>query len=84
MTADEARAIRNVILQKTDLAMIPDYPIQPWDRDWMNGLRIQLRNLTDQATFPTVIEWPVFPEWAIEKFGLGEYTPLLCPTPGGA
>lgn len=70
MTADDVRMIRNTILQRTDIAMITDFPILPWDRDCINGLRAQLRDITTQPGFPDNVEWPVFPDWAITRFGL--------------
>lgn len=56
--ADAARYQRNQLLAETDWSQLPDVPeatrlaYQPY--------RQALRDLTEQAGFPSEIEWPVF------------------------
>lgn len=59
--ADFARERRDVLLRQTDFLVIPDYPIEPADLEAVRTYRQALRNLPQQAGFPSDIQWPDFP-----------------------
>ena len=52
------RDIRNTQLKETDLWGLSDYPASQAQIDY----RQDLRDITDQAGFPTDITWPTKPE----------------------
>jgi len=56
--AVEARAKRGVLLSKSDWTQIADAPVDP--AVWAT-YRQALRDITDQAGFPTTITWPQEP-----------------------
>ena len=58
MTADEARAERNTLLQATDVWALSDRTMSAEQ----TAYRQALRDLTAQAGFPTDITWPTKPE----------------------
>lgn len=52
------REDRNRLLSETDFMLLPDYPSVP---EGLLEYRQKLRDITNQAGFPSHIEWPVFP-----------------------
>ena len=58
MTADEARAERNTLLQATDVWALSDRTMTTEQ----TAYRQTLRDLTAQAGFPTNVTWPTNPE----------------------
>ena len=58
MTADEARAERNTLLQATDVWALSDRTMSAEQ----TAYRQALRDITAQAGFPTDITWPTKPE----------------------
>ena len=61
-TADEVRAQRDKLLLETDWTQVLDSPISAECREAFRVYRQALRDITEQAGFPDVIEWPVMPE----------------------
>lgn len=59
--AEEIREKRNNLLLESDKYMIEDYPISKEDKDLVKKYRQDLRNITDQKSFPYNVVWPVFP-----------------------
>lgn len=58
----EKRAERDVILQSTDIYMLPDYPITEEEREVYKQYRQYLRDLPSNEAFPNV-EIKTFDEW---------------------
>ena len=58
MTADEARAERNTLLQATDVWALSDRTMSAEQ----TAYRQALRDITAQSGFPTDITWPTKPE----------------------
>lgn len=59
--AEMARARRDFLLEETDWIVIRAAELgQPVPQDWL-GYRAALRNVPEQAEFPTDITWPVKP-----------------------
>lgn len=56
--ASEARVKRNVLLSASDWTQVADAPV---DKVAWATYRQALRNLTNQAGFPSSINWPVEP-----------------------
>lgn len=56
----EIRNKRNCLLNDSDKYMIEDYPISKEDKDKVKTYRQQLRDITNQKSFPDVT-WPDFP-----------------------
>lgn len=56
--ASEARVKRNVLLSASDWTQVADAPV---DKVAWAAYRQALRNLTNQAGFPSSINWPVEP-----------------------
>jgi len=56
--ADEARTQRNALLSGSDWTQVPDAPV---DQAAWAEYRQALRDLPQQAGFPTEITWPVKP-----------------------
>ena len=54
--ADIARNTRNTLLKESDWVMLPDVP--QGIKDLWVSYRQALRDITDQAGFPTEIVWP--------------------------
>jgi len=65
-TADElaeaARSCRDALITKTDHLLMPDYPISADSLVAVKVYRQLLRDITAQAEFPSVIDWPEMPE----------------------
>jgi hypothetical protein len=59
--ATEARAKRDKLLAETDWTQVADAPIDTATRTAMRVYRQQLRDITEQAGFPTDIVWPEMP-----------------------
>lgn len=57
----DARAKRDTSLSKTDYIVMPDYPISPDLLAKVKAYRQLLRDITEQAGFPVVIDWPANP-----------------------
>lgn len=53
------RAQRNALLSACDWTQLPDSPVQA-EAGWY-AYRQALRDITDQATFPDSVKWPVKP-----------------------
>ena len=60
--AESARAKRNQLIAETDYLMMPDYPVPVEVRASVETYRQSLRDITEQAGFPDLIDWPVKPE----------------------
>ena len=56
--ANQIRTERNQLLAESDWTQIPDAPV---DQAAWKLYRQELRDITDQAGFPTTIVWPVKP-----------------------
>ena len=59
--AAEIREKRNNLLLDSDKYMIEDYPISKEDKDKVKTYRQQLRDITNQKSFPSSVIWPTFP-----------------------
>jgi len=57
--ADEVRTQRDALLSQSDWTQVPDAPV---DQQAWAEYRQALRDLPQQAGFPTEITWPVKPE----------------------
>jgi hypothetical protein len=57
--ADEARRTRDRGLTASDWRAVPDYPNADY-QEWMT-YRQELRDITEQAGFPSSIYWPIEP-----------------------
>jgi len=57
--AAQARSQRNALLSQSDWTQVPDAPVD--QQAWAN-YRQALRDVPQQAGFPTDITWPVKPE----------------------
>ena len=62
ITAEEARAQRDKLLLETDWTQVLDAPISAESREAFRVYRQALRDITEQESFPEVIDWPVKPE----------------------
>lgn len=62
MSVEDARAERDRLLTATDWTQVLDAPISVECRNAFRVYRQALRDITEQAGFPDVIEWPVMPE----------------------
>lgn len=60
--AKAAREKRDRILAETDFLLMPDYPISPEALAALKAYRQALRDVPEQAGFPSKIEWPEKPE----------------------
>lgn len=64
-TIDELAIIaiskRDQLLAETDYLVIPDYPITAEKLALVKTCRQLLRDITEQAGFPTEIDWPQMP-----------------------
>jgi len=58
--ASEARTKRNALLSDSDWAVLPDAPVA--DQQAWFDYRQALRDVPQQAGFPTAIDWPEEPE----------------------
>ncbi|WP_018609758.1 tail fiber assembly protein [Uliginosibacterium gangwonense] len=56
--AAHARAQRDALIAATDYLLMPDYPVSAARLARIKAYRQALRDVTTQAGFPTVIEWP--------------------------
>lgn len=61
MTEDEARAQRYKLLTETDWTQVLDAPVSAESREAFRVYRQALRDITEQAGFPTDIQWPEMP-----------------------
>lgn len=60
--AREAREKRDQLLAETDYLLMPDYPIEAAVLEVLKTYRQALRDVPEQAGFPSAIEWPERPE----------------------
>jgi len=60
--ADEARTLRNQLLNASDFALLADSPFDALKKSEWIAYRADLRDLTNQPDFPMVIDWPQKPE----------------------
>ena len=56
---DEARLIRNQMLTASDWTQVADAPV---DQAAWAAYRQELRDVTNQETFPSEVTWPVAPQ----------------------
>lgn len=56
--AREIRYKRNTLLSKTDFYVMPDYPCTEEGLVEVKVYRQALRDITKQASFPTMVTWP--------------------------
>lgn len=59
--AEATRRRRDSLLSQTDFLVMPDYPIEPTDLEAVKAYRQALRNVPQQAGFPTEVQWPDLP-----------------------
>lgn len=55
------RAKRDQLITETDYLLMPDYPITAEKLALVKEYRQLLRDITEQAGFPTEIDWPQMP-----------------------
>ena len=60
--ATEIRSKRNLLLAETDYLLMPDYPISEEYLEKVKEYRQQLRDITEQENFPTIVVFPEFPK----------------------
>ena len=60
--AQSAREKRDQLLAETDYLLMPDYPISSETLASLKAYRQALRDVPEQAGFPSKIEWPEKPE----------------------
>lgn len=60
-TAENIRERRDELLSSCDWTQIPDSPLSDEDKTVWQTYRQELRDITDQAGFPTDVTWPVIP-----------------------
>lgn len=61
--AQSVRSQRDALIAETDYLILPDYPLSEEDRAFVIRYRQALRDVPEQAGFPTEINWPEKPEW---------------------
>lgn len=57
-TADDIRAQRNILLAESDWTQVADAPV---NKTAWAAYRQELRDITEQAGFPTEVIWPTKP-----------------------
>lgn len=60
--AEAARKKRDQLLSDTDYLLMPDYPLEALELEAVKTYRQALRDVPEQAGFPSKIEWPEKPE----------------------
>jgi len=60
--AEAARKKRDQLLSDTDYLLMPDYPLEAAELEAVKTYRQALRDVPEQAGFPSAIEWPSKPE----------------------
>lgn len=60
--AEAARKKRDQLLSDTDYLLMPDYPLEAPELEAVKTYRHALRDVPEQAGFPSAIEWPERPE----------------------
>lgn len=60
--AEAARKKRDQLLSDTDYLLMPDYPLEAAELEAVKTYRQSLRDVPEQAGFPSAIEWPSKPE----------------------
>ena len=60
--ATAIRSKRNLLLAETDYLLMSDYPISEEFLEKVKGYRQQLRDITKQENFPTIVAFPEFPK----------------------
>lgn len=58
---NEARAGRDLLITACDWTVLPDAPLTASKKTEWKAYRQALRDLTSQAGFPQMIDWPVMP-----------------------
>lgn len=66
--SDQIRSKRNALLSETDFYFMPDYPISDEELTALKAYRQALRDITMQAGFPFVVEWPTIPQLRLVGF----------------
>ena len=61
--AQSVRSQRDALIAETDYLILPDYPLSEEDRAIVIRYRQALRDVPEQAGFPTEVNWPEKPEW---------------------
>lgn len=61
LTAEEARAERNKLLEESDWTQVLDAPIDAETREAYRVYRQALRDIPEQEGFPGTITWPELP-----------------------
>ncbi len=56
----QIRTKRNMLLSHSDHLVMPDYPIT--NKEEVSQYRQELRDISNQPTFPQSVEWPEIPE----------------------
>lgn len=62
--SDLAKAIRHkrtLLIQQSDWTQMPDAPLTKTEKESWKLYRQDLRNITDQSTFPKSVTWPKAP-----------------------
>lgn len=60
--AAQVRAQRDAMIARTDFMMMPDYPISEEDKTLVEAYRQALRDIPQQESFPSNVQWPVAPQ----------------------
>lgn len=60
-SSDEVRGQRDALLLACDWTVLPDTPLSTDQQAAWKAYRKALRDITKQAGFPTLIDWPVKP-----------------------
>ena len=60
--AAQVRAQRDAMIARTDFMMMPDYPISEEDKALVEAYRQALRDIPQQESFPSNVQWPVAPQ----------------------
>lgn len=58
----QVRAQRDAMIARTDFMMMPDYPISEEDKTLVEAYRQALRDIPQQESFPSNVQWPVVPQ----------------------
>ena len=60
--AAQVRAQRDAMIAETDYLMMSDYPISAEDKALVETYRQALRDIPQQESFPSNVQWPVAPQ----------------------
>ena len=77
MVAEAIRNKRNTLIGETDYYLMPDYPSNPQNLEFLKVYRQALRDLPKQEGFPRDVRWPDVPKFLckdseLEPLGLAK------------